>query len=164
MVSSQDVVSNDTIECQRNISRDDIDLDGLRSALDTPSAITQLENCKFLADTPFRDEIRAIISGPANASLDVSNRLIVGKQLACGAQADVYEGTLLTSNVDLAAIRLMLEDKELFDKQVKKRLSFKKVAVKQRRVYTFLEDANKRAKVSVGVVQGTRKLVDACDL
>ena len=165
MVSSQDVVSNDTIECQRNISRDDIDLDGLRSALEAPSATNQLKNCKFLADTPFRDEIRAIISGPANASLDVSNRLIVGKQLACGAQADVYEGTLLTSNVDLAAIRLMLEDKELFDKQVKKkRLSFKKVAVKQRRVYTFLEDANKGAKVSGGVVQRARKLVDACDL
>ena len=165
MFSSQDVVSNDTIECERSISCDDIDLDGLRSALNAPSAIIQLENCKFLADTPFRDEIRAILSDPANASLDVSNKLIVGKQLACGAQADVYDGTLLTSNVDLAVIRPMLEDKELFDKEVKKkRLSFKKVAVKQRRVYTFLEDANKGAKVSTGVVQGARKLVDACDL
>ena len=49
----------------------------------------------------------------------------------------------------------MLEDKKLLDKQMKKkRLSFKKVAVKQRRVYTFLEDANKGAKVGVDVVQG----------
>ena len=165
MDPGQDIVSGDTMEFEQVILCNNIDLDGLRSVLDTPSAITQLENCKFLAGTPFCDEIKAILSDPVNASLDVSNRLIVGRQLACGAQADVYEGALLTSNVDLAAIRLMLEDKKLFDKQVKdKRLSFKRVAVKQRRVYTFLEDANKGAKVSGGIVQGARKLVDACVL
>ena len=155
MDSSQDIVSDDTLELGQVITRDDIDLDGLCSALDTPSAIIQLENCKFLADSPVRDEIGAILSDPENASLDVSNRLIVGKQLACGAQADVYEGTLLTSNVDLAEIRLMLEDKKLFNKQVKKkRLRSKKVAVKQRRVYTFHKDANKGAKVGVSIIRG----------
>ena len=155
MDSGQDIVSGDSMEFEQVILCNDIDLDGLRSVLDAPSAIVQLENCKFLADTPFCDEIKAILSDPVNASLDVSNRLIVGKQLGCGAQADVYEGILLTSNVDLAEIRPMLEDKKLFNKQVKKRwLSFKKVAVKQRRVYTFHKDANKGAKVGVSVIRG----------
>ena len=154
MGSYQDAISDNTMDYEQDITYDNIDLNGLQSAIDAPSAITQLENCKFLADTAARDEIKAILSDPTNASLDVSNRLVVGKQLAGGAQADVYEGILVTGDVDTANIRRMLKDKELLRKGVKSdRLNFKKVAVKQRRVYTFLEDANKGAKVGVEVIR-----------
>ena len=136
------------------VSRDDgntdkdIDPDVLRAALDAPSFATQLERFEPLRNSPFRGELIAIASDPANASLDVSNRLIVGEIRGAGAQADVFEGRLIANEHDLSTLRRKLTKKKRLDKYLKKHPeTFKKVAVKQVRFIRFLEDDDKGVKV-----------------
>ena len=69
-----------------------LDPEAVRALFDAPPTITQIENFKFITDPLVRDELTALFCDPTNASLDVSDRLIVGRHLDGGAQGDVYEG------------------------------------------------------------------------
>ena len=116
--------------------------------LDAPSLVTQLERFEPLCDSSLRRELTTFATNPANGSLDVSNRLVVGEHRGGGAQADVFDGKLLTSEVDSPVIQRMLQDGKQFRKYTRKHpMTFTKVAIKQPRYYRFLEDGDKAAKV-----------------
>jgi hypothetical protein len=84
----------------------------VRAMLNRPSAIDQLEN--LLPNSALRAKLSTFLADPANTSLDVANRLIVGTQHAAGAYSDVFDGKLLSSHVDEKALRSILKNKERF--------------------------------------------------
>ena len=128
----------------------DLDPEEVRAMLNAPSASTHQERFEFLTDTLFQNMLTTIPNNSVITPVDVSNRLLVGNCLACGAQADVLEGRLLESHIDNTAIQPILMDKGAFGVYLKQHpMTFKTVAVKQPRFYRFLEDRDGAIKVRV---------------
>ena len=127
---------------------DNIDPDGLEATLNAPSLITSIENFEPMLSSTYQDRLIAFATDATNASLDFTNRVVIGKRCGMGAQADVFEGRLLTNDANLSVIQRKMKDKKRFHIYLRKHPGvFTKAAVKQPRYYRFLEDGDKAAKV-----------------
>jgi hypothetical protein len=110
---------------------------------DTPSTLAQLEDLP--PDSALRIKLTEFISNPANASLDVTNRMVIGTQVAGGAHSDVFYGKISTSNIDELAIRPILHDDEQLRRHLRQNpICFKKVAIKRQRLSRSLKDDGAR--------------------
>ena len=132
---------------------DNIDPDGLEATFIAPSLITGIENFEPVLSSACRDRLITFATDATDASLDLTNRVVVGKRCGLGAQADVFEGRLLTNDAKLSVIRRKMKDKEQFHVYLRKhpRISTK-VAVKQPRYYRFLEMVIRRQRCVLAVV------------
>ena len=120
-----------------------IDAGKVRTMLNTQPALEQLRNLP--TDTLLYENLSSFLSNPANTSLDVAAKLVIGTQCAGGAYSDVFIGSLLVGDVDDAAIKLVLKNKGRLRKYLKQNpMTFKTVAVKRLRYFLFLTDDGAR--------------------
>ena len=127
---------------------DNIDPDGLEATLNAPSLITSIENFEPTLSSACRDELVTFATDATDASLDLTNRVVVGEHCGLGGHADVFEGRLLANGAKVTVIRQKFKNKERFQSYLRKHPTvFTKVAVKKPRYYRFLEDGDKAAKV-----------------
>jgi hypothetical protein len=120
-------------------------VDDVRDMFNTPSALDQLEDLS--PNSALRIKLTELLSNPSNASLDVTNRLILGTLHAGGAYSDVFDGRLLSSHVDESALRPILDDPErVHEFFLQNPTAFKIVAVKRLRFFLFIDDAGARVR------------------
>ena len=113
-------------------------INNLMIMINKPPILTQLR--RLSVDSITRIQFEPFLSDPTKSSLDASSKLLLGTHRAIGGYADVYDGYLLVSKLDKSMVQTDLKDRKRFSKYLKRnRLVFKKVAVKQTRLYLFLQ-------------------------
>jgi hypothetical protein len=133
-------------------------IDDVRAMLNRPSAITQLQSLPQTSS--LRIKLTNFLSDPANASLDVTNRLIIGTRVAGGAHADVYDGKFSSSDIDVLALRPILQNKGRMRRQLKRNpIRFEKVAVKQLRLILLINGDGARVRECCMISQVINELI-----